>query len=151
MSEPLGAAVTESFPSAVGLHELIGADRVSGSASAPSATPPAAAAPTETPAAPREPEVPAVEFSPKLFLNGLRLADKMASRLLKVEPETPEMMEEIAGAIAPLVQYYAGTKSTVGALWGNLFLALLAVGYAKYEKVQARAPAEPKEPDGGGG
>jgi len=149
MSEPLGAAVTESFPAAIGLHDLIGAER----AAEPMATLPGevSAAPPAPPLVPAEPEVPAVEFSPKLFLNGLRLADKLASRLLKVEPETPETMEEVAGAIAPLIQYYAGTKSTVGALWGNLFLACLAIGYSKYEKVQARAPAEPKEPSGGGG
>ena len=138
---PLGAAVTESFPSAVGLHELIGADRAA-SAAAP---PPAAA-----PVAP-SPEVPAVEFSPALFKNALRLVDKLASRLLKVTPEEPETVDEVAGAIAPLVQYYAGTKSTVGALWGNLVVALLAVGYAKAEKMQARGQlADPEHPNGSG-
>ncbi len=133
MSEPLGPAVTESFPQAVGLHELVG-DR----AAPPSQAPEASA----TPAAPPAPEVPAVEFSPRLFLNALRLADKLASRALKVDPEEPETIEEVAGAIAPLVQYYAGGHSTVAALWGNLVLALVGVGYAKAEKMQQRKQEE---------
>lgn len=130
MSEPLGPAVTESFPHAVGLHELLGSR---------AATPPAPGAPA--PAAPAAPDVPAVEFSPLLFLNALRLADKIASKALKVEPEEPETVAELAGAIAPLVQFYAKGNSTVMALWGNLILALVGVGYAKAEKMQARKRA----------
>lgn len=135
MSEPLGPAVTESFPAAVGLHELLGAERKV--AATPTAAPPLA---------PPAPEVPAVEFSPKLFLNALRLADKLASRALRVEPEDSETVEELAGAIAPLVQFYAKGSSTLAALWGNLILALVGVGYAKAEKVQARnrASGEPE-------
>lgn len=134
MSESLGPAVLDSFPQAVGLHELLGAK----------AAPPASPAAPTVPAAP---EVPAVEFSPKLFLNALRLADRLASRALRVEVEEPETVEELAGAIAPLVQYYAKGNSTVAALWGNLVLALIGVGYAKAEKVQARKRAA-GEPEG---
>lgn len=137
MSEPLGPAVTETFPAAVGLHELLSPEKRA-------AAPPA---PAQAPGAPAAPEVPAVEFSPKLFLNALRLADKIASRALRVEPEEPETVEELAGAIAPLVQYYAKGNSTVAALWGNLVLALIGVGYAKAEKMQARKRAA-GEPEG---
>lgn len=135
MSEPLGPPVTESFPAAVGLHELLTPEK---RASAPGASP--SPAPASAPAAPA-PEVPAVEFSPKLFLNALRVLDRIASKLLKVEPEAPEMVGELAEAIAPLVQYYGKTHSTVGALWGNLAVVLLGISYAKYEKVEARQRA----------
>lgn len=135
MSEPLGPAVTESFPAAVGLHELLTPEK---RASAPGASPsPAPTAPAPTP----EPEVPAVEFSPKLFLNALRVLDRISSKLLKVEPESPEMVGELSEAIAPLVQYYGKSKSTVGALWGNLVVVLLGFTFAKYEKVEARQRA----------
>lgn len=136
MSEPLGPAVTESFPAAVGLHELLTPEK---RASAPGASP--SQAPAPTPAAPPEPEVPAVEFSPKLFLNALRVLDRIASKLLKVEPEAPDTVGELAEAIAPLVQYYGKNHSTVGALWGNLAVVVLGITYAKYEKVEARQRA----------
>lgn len=132
-AENLGPAVTDAFPSAVGLQDLL--------------TPGQKAAPAPAPApAPAVPEVPAVEFSPTLFLNALKLADKLASRALNVDREEPEVVEEVAGAIAPLVQYYAKGHSTVAALWGNLILALVGVGYSKAEKLQARkrATAEPE-------
>lgn len=129
LPETLGPSVTEAFPRAAGLQDLV------------SPTPPASGSPAPTPTAPAPtaPEVPAVEFSPRLFLNALRLADVLASRALKVEPEAPETVEELAGAIAPLVQYYAKGNSTVTALWGNLVLALVGVAYMKAEKIQQRA------------
>jgi hypothetical protein len=137
MSEPLGPAVTESFPAAVGLHELLTPEK---RAAAPGASP------SPAPAAPPAPEVPAVEFSPKLFLNALRVLDRIASRMLKVEPEESATVEELAEAIAPLVQYYGKNHSTVGALWGNLLVVLVGVSYAKYEKLEARnrAAGEPE-------
>lgn len=139
MSDTLGPAVTEAFPSAVGLHELLTpAQRVAG------APAPGAPAPVPAPA----PEVPAVEFSPRLFLNALRVLDRIASRLLKVEPEESATVEELADAIAPLVQYYGKNHSTVGALWGNFAVVLLGITYAKYEKAEARtrAAGEPEAP-----
>lgn len=131
-ADNLGPAVTDAFPSAVGLQDLM--------------TPGQKAAPAPAPAPAPVPEVPAVEFSPGLFLNALKLADKLASRALGVDREEPETVEEVAGAIAPLVQYYAKGHSTVAALWGNLILALVGVGYSKAEKIQARkrATAEPE-------
>lgn len=128
-------AVTEAFPRAAGLQDLV--------APAPTNGSPAAA-----PVAKPEATVPAVEFGPRLFLNALRLADVLASRALKVEPEDDKTVEELAGAIAPLVQFYAKGNSTVAALWGNLILALVGVGYSKAVKVQqSRAPkgAQPEE------
>jgi hypothetical protein len=138
--EPLGPTVTEEFPAAVGLHELLGgtvgggeraAGTGSGSASAPAPS-----------------EVPPVEFSPQLFLSALRLLDVVASRALGVEPEEAETVEAVAAAIAPLVQYYASGRSTVVALWGNLVVALVGVGYAKWLKVEAARAARARADEG---
>ncbi len=137
MSEPLGPAVTDSFPKALGLHELVGAERSERVAAAPGGGQPPA-----PPAPPAEPQIPAVEFSPKLFLNALRLADKIASKLLKVEVEESDTIDDLAGAIARMVQYYARGHSTVAALWGNLIVTVVGIGYAKAEKVQERLKLE---------
>ncbi len=137
MSEPLGPAVTDSFPKALGLHELVGAERSERVAAVPGGV-----QPPSPPAPPAEPQIPAVEFSPKLFLNALRLADKIASRLLKVEQEEAETLDELAGAIAPMVQHYAHGHSTVAALWGNLIVCLVGIVYGKAEKVQERVKLE---------
>lgn len=130
-------AVTEAFPRAAGLQDLVSPES------------PSAAAPVPPPApAPAAPAIPAVEFGPKLFLNALRLADVLASNALKVQPEDDKTVEELAGAIAPLVQYYGGKNSTVAALWGNLILALVGVGYSKAVKIKARQPKPEGSTDG---
>lgn len=130
-------AVTEAFPRASGLQDLVSPE--SPSAAAPVAPPPSA---------PTTPAVPGVEFGPGLFLNALRLADMLASKALKVQPEDDKTTEELAGAIAPLVQYYGGKNSTVAALWGNLILALVGVGYSKAVKIKARQPKQEGSTDG---
>lgn len=127
------SAVTAAFPQAVGLQDLV-------TSAPPASNGGASQQPSPAPVAPTAPVIPAVEFGPRLFLNALRLADVLASNALKVAPEDEKTMEELAGAIAPLVQYYGGKNSTVAALWGNLILALVGVGYSKAVKVKAQQP-----------
>lgn len=124
----LGPAVTEDFPSAPGLQELVKAD---------------AKQPVAVNAGPAAPQVPAVQVGPELFVSTLKLIDRIASRALRVDVEPVETIQELAGAITPLAQYYAARgESTAALLWGNFGIALAGAAYMKYERVQERERVE---------
>jgi hypothetical protein len=117
-------AVTPDFPPVAGLHELLKQPGV---------------AKVAAPAVPPAPPAPTIKVEPKLFLSTLQLLDKIASNALRVEPEPVEMLEGVAAALVPLMDYYASKgESGVALAWGNLAVALLGVGFVKYQKVEER-------------
>jgi hypothetical protein len=135
MSEPLGAAVTDEFPAAVGLHELLdgrgSAQPGPGSAAPPPASPPPA------------PAAPVVELPPDLLKNTLIILDTiLSSMVLKIEPEPSDVIDQLERSLHPLAQYYAQGHPTVAVLWTSAAIALAGYGYAKYEKVAERRKRE---------
>ena len=132
MSEPLGPAVTDDFPAAVGLHELLdGHEPQLGAPPPPPATPPIAPAP-----------VP-VELPPDLLRNTLTIFDAILSHMvLRVETEPREIIEQLERNLRPLAEYYAQGHPTVAVLWTGAAIALAGYGYAKYERVAERRAKE---------
>ena len=134
MSDPLGAAVTDEFPAAVGLDQLLDG-RGSGQPGPGSAAPP--------PAPPPAPAAPVVELPPDLLKNTLIILDTiLSSMVLKVEPEPPAMIEQLEKALHPLAAYYAQGHPTVAVLWTSAAIAIAGYGYGKYEKVAERRKRE---------
>jgi hypothetical protein len=124
----LGPAVTPDFPPVVGLQELIKQPGV---------------AKVKAPAAPPPPPPPTVKVESKLFLSTLQLLDRVASNMLKVDPEPDEILSGVADAITPLAEYYAAKgEAGVALAWGNLAVALAGVAFVKYKKVQDRRELE---------
>lgn len=127
-SSSLGPAVTSDFPPVVGLQELI---KQPGVAKLPTQAPPPA------------PPPPTVKVEPKLFLSTLTLLDRIASEMLKVEPEPVDVIQGVADAIAPIAEYYAAKgENGIAVAWGNLAVALVGVGFMKYQKVAERKQDE---------
>lgn len=127
-STTLGPAVTPDFPPVVGLQDLI---KQPGVAKLPKQAPPP------------EPPPPSIKVEPKLFLSTLTLLDRIASEFLKVDPEPAEVVQGVADAIAPIAEYYAAKgESGIAVAWGNLAVALVGVGFLKYQKVSERKQAE---------
>jgi len=130
MSENLGPAVTDDFPQVVGLQDLMQSGPANPAATA--TTPP----PAPAPAAPR-PEIPK-----DLAKNALTLIDSLLSRtVLQVDPEPAEIMQQLADALTPLLDYYSKDQPLVVVLWTAAVVALSGYGYGKYAKVQQRKAA----------
>jgi hypothetical protein len=127
-SSSLGPAVTPDFPPVVGLQELI---KQPGVAKLPKQ------------AAPAEPPPPTVKVEPKLFLSTLTLLDRIASQMLKVDHEPDDVLLGVADAITPIAEYYAAKgENGIAVAWANLGVALVGVGFMKYQKVAERKEAE---------
>lgn len=134
----LGRAVTEDFPPAVGLQDLLTpGSHPAGAAAGGAAAPAPAPAPSSAP----------VELPKDLAKNALILLDSLLSRLvLHVEPEPPDVMAQLAACLHPLLEYYTRDQPAVAVLWGAAVAGLAGYGYGKYVKVEAAKAAAATAP-----